>query len=304
MEIGRLQRLPLRSVWKHEAYDFSAWLEENIDVLNDLLGLNLSSLEREKTTGNFSVDLVGKDEDNRTIVIENQLGKSDHDHLGKIITYFASFDADIAIWIVADARPEHVNAFNWLNEISSSSFYLLKLEAVSIGDSQPAPILTVIVGPSEETRSIGETKRNLDDSFSLRYQFWESLCKKMEDHKVFHGVLKPNRSMWLYYKHEDPGIYFGYNVNLDRSAVAIYIDHGEESQNKATFDGLSYQKNKIEELFGEKLNWFKQENTRIYRIQFEIPKGYRNSEEWNDIQVLMLEKMSKLVVAYLEGKQI
>ncbi|MEJ2750297.1 MAG: DUF4268 domain-containing protein, partial [Anaerolineae bacterium] len=157
--ISKIERLPLREVWKHEAYDFTTWLQDNIDILNDVLDLNLVAAEREQSAGTFNVDIVAEDESGNPIVIENQLEKSDHDHLGKLITYLVAIGAHAAIWMVALPRPEHIIAINWLNESSSADFYLVKVEAIRIGDSPPAPLLTLIVGPSVEGREIGETKR-------------------------------------------------------------------------------------------------------------------------------------------------
>ena len=144
--IGKLQRVPLRDVWHHEAHDFTHWLQENIEVLNEVLDLNLGSVEREQAAGAFTVDLVAEDENGNTVVIENQLERSDHDHLGKLMTYLAALDGKAAIWIVADHRPEHMGAVQWLNESSPADFFLLKVEAVRIDDSPPAPLLTPIVG--------------------------------------------------------------------------------------------------------------------------------------------------------------
>jgi RecB family endonuclease NucS len=114
--IGRLERVALREVWPHEALDFTQWLEENADALADVLDFTPSNIERERAAGSFSVDLVAEDDDGRAVVIENQLERSDHDHLGKLITYLTAFDAARAVWIVAQPRPEHVSAIAWLNE--------------------------------------------------------------------------------------------------------------------------------------------------------------------------------------------
>ena len=121
--IGSLQRVDLREVWPHEAQDFTPWLEENIDVLNNAIDLSLSIIEREQAAGDFSVDLVAEDESGNSVIIENQLERSNHDHLGKLITYLTAIDAKAAIWIVKEARPEHISAISWLNESSSASFY-------------------------------------------------------------------------------------------------------------------------------------------------------------------------------------
>jgi RecB family endonuclease NucS len=111
-------------VWKHEARGFSQWLQNNIEVLNEALDLKLVNVDREQHAGDFSIDLVAEDEGGGTVVIENQLGKSDHDHLGKLITYATALDAKVAIWIVSQPRPEHVAAVTWLNEAGSVAFGL------------------------------------------------------------------------------------------------------------------------------------------------------------------------------------
>jgi hypothetical protein len=157
--IGKLSRVPLRTVWEHEAYDFTQWLQENIDVLNTALDLNLVDVDREQASGSFSIDLVAEDEGGGTVIIENQLEKSNHDHLGKLITYLTGMSAKAAIWIVSDPRPEHVAAIAWLNESTSAAFYMVKVEAVRIGESPAAPLFTLIVGPSDETKEVGQTKR-------------------------------------------------------------------------------------------------------------------------------------------------
>ena len=146
-------------MWKHEAHDFTTWLQDNIDILNDVIDINLVSAEREQSAGTFSIDLVAEDDSGSLIVVENQLEKTNHDHLGKIITYLTSISASTAIWIVSDARPEHINAINWLNESSSADFYLIKLEAIKIENSPAAALFTLIVGPSIEAKQVGATKK-------------------------------------------------------------------------------------------------------------------------------------------------
>ena len=162
--IGKIQRLPLREVWKHEARDFTKWLQDNIDILNEVLDLSLSSAESERTAGDFSVDLVAEDESGNPVIIENQLEKSNHDHLGKLITYLVAIGAKTAIWIVANPRPEHVSAITWLNETSAADFYLLKVEAIQIGESQPAPLLTLIVGVKRSVNRIDYSMSSISKS--------------------------------------------------------------------------------------------------------------------------------------------
>mgnify|MGYP000103092750 FL=1 len=159
--IGKIERIKLRDVWKHEALDLTTWLQENIEILNEAIDLNISNPEIEKSAGSFKVDIVAEDDSGNPVIIENQLEKSDHEHLGKLITYLVAMEAKTAIWIVSDPRPEHLASISWLNESSSANFYLLKLEAIKIGGSSPAPLLTLIVGPSEEGIEVGKAKKEI-----------------------------------------------------------------------------------------------------------------------------------------------
>ena len=140
-------------------------------------------VEREHPAGDFSVDLVAEDESGNPVVIENQFKRSDHDHLGKLITYLTVIGARAAIWIVEDPRPEHISAISWLNESSAASFYLIKLEAFRIGRSSSAPLLTLIVGPSEEIRKVGEEKKERTERDSLRHRFWTQLLERAQKKK-------------------------------------------------------------------------------------------------------------------------
>ena len=127
----------------------------------------------------------------RFAIIENQLEKSDHDHLGKLITYLTSFEANTAIWVVAKARPEHVKAIAWLNESSSADFFLVQVEAVQIGDSEPAPLLTLIVGPSEDTRQVKVTKQDLAQRHIDRIHFWEGLLERVNQRSTLFANISP-----------------------------------------------------------------------------------------------------------------
>ncbi len=135
MNISRLDAVPLRDLWKHEEHGFSVWLHENIQVLGDALGMRFADPQREVAVGSFTVDLVAEEENLGRVVIENQLEATDHDHLGKVLTYLTNLEAKTAIWISPKPRPEHVRAVTWLNETTPDdvSFYLVQLAAFRIG---------------------------------------------------------------------------------------------------------------------------------------------------------------------------
>ncbi|MCQ2216584.1 MAG: hypothetical protein MJZ31_11800 [Bacteroidales bacterium] len=128
MNLGALKELDIRTVWKHEQYDFSTWLaeEDNIKLLSDELHLSLTDIETEKFVGNYRCDIICKDElTGKNVLIENQLEPSNHDHLGKIITYASGLDASIVIWVVQNAREEHSSAIEWLNKHTTDDLSFL-----------------------------------------------------------------------------------------------------------------------------------------------------------------------------------
>ena len=142
-KIGRLTEIDVRDLWKHEQYDFSNWLakEENMQLLDDEIGLTLTDVNKEVFIGSYRCDLVAKDETTgKVVIIENQLEATNHDHLGKIITYAAGLDSKTVVWIVKEAREEHKAAVEWLNNNTSEDigFFLIELHAYKIGDSIPA----------------------------------------------------------------------------------------------------------------------------------------------------------------------
>lgn len=293
--IGKIERVKLREVWKHEAQDFTTWLEENIDVLNDVLDLTLASVEREQKAGAFSVDLVAEDNDGKTIIIENQLEKSNHDHLGKVITYLTALEAKAAIWIVADPRPEHVKAVSWLNESSSASFYLLKVEAIKIGDSPPAPLLTLIVGPSEEAREVGEKKKEMAERYGIRYRFFKQLLDKAKTSTKLHANISPSSHNWVSATINQ--FQFNYVTRQHDVHVELYIDidHDSGEKNKTIFDKLHDKKEHIEKEFGEPLIWERLDQKQACRIRNKVEiGGYRDEDKWSEIHEAMIDTMIRL----------
>jgi Domain of unknown function (DUF4268) len=299
--IGKLERVPLRQVWEHEAYDFTQWLQENIDVLSTALDLNLVNVDREQASGSFSIDLVAEDEGGGTVIIENQLEKSNHDHLGKLITYLTGMSAKAAVWIVSDPRPEHVAAVAWLNESSSAAFYMVKVEAVRIGDSPAAPLFTLIVGPSEETKDVGQTKKEIAERYGIRKRWWTTLIERSAKVNKLHAHITPGEYSFIGTSSGVRGLNFNYVVTQDACAAELYVDRGKDSteENKAIFDQLLVHKEKIDAAFGEPLSWERLEGKRACRIRHsETGGGYRSPEDqWPALQDAVIKDMDRLETA-------
>lgn len=294
--IGKLQRVPLRTVWRHEAYDFTTWLEENIEVLNDALNLSLDNVEREQAAGNFSVDLLSEDLDYGTVIIENQLERSDHDHLGKLITYLAAFEAKVAIWIVADPRPEHVAAISWLNESSPADFFLVKVEAVTINESPPAPLLTLITGPSIEARQVGATKKELSERHHIRQRFWAQLLDQARPKTDLHADTTPSIDSVIMHFVGHGRMRYAYRIATMDTKIAFYFDDSDAEANRRRFDQIMERQDQIEEVFGDPLIWDNRDGRKRCSIEHSIGLGgYRENEErWPKIQTAMIDAMIRL----------
>lgn len=296
--VGRLQRVSLRDVWKHEATDFTQWLQNNLDVLNEALDINLLSADRERAAGDFSVDLVAEDENGSTVVIENQLEKSNHDHLGKLITYLSAMGAETAIWIVSNPRPEHVKAIAWLNESSSASFYMVKVEAVRIENSLAAPLFTLIVGPSEEAREVGQTKQNIAERYSIRKRWWAQLIERSAAVNRLHSHISPSEHGWIGASTGIRGLNLNYVVMQEECCAELYIDRGKDTaeENKQIFDELYDHHEEIDKAFGKELSWERLDSKRACRIRYtRSGGGYRSpEEEWPSIQDDIVRDMDRL----------
>lgn len=292
--IGKLQRVGLREVWKHEAYDFTQWLQQNIDVLNSVLGVTLINAEREQAAGSFSIDLVAEDEAGGTVIIENQLEKSNHDHLGKLITYLTAMSARAAVWIVSEPRPEHVAAVAWLNESTNADFYLVKVEAVRIGDSPAAPLLTVIVGPSQDN-TVRHQKKEIAERYDIRRKWWTQLVALPE--AKLHAHISPSSYSWIAVSSGIRGLNLTYVVTQDECAAELYIDRGKDSadENKQIFDQLLQSREEINKALPYEVSWERLDDRKASRIRITLPGGYRSAEaEWEEIQTPLVEAMNAL----------
>lgn len=295
--VGRLSRVHLREVWKHEAVDFSQWLANNLDLLSETIGIQLVSVETEHPTGSFIVDLLAEDNAGNPVVIENQLEKSDHDHLGKLLTYMVSLESKTAVWIVSDPRPEHVGVISWLNESSSANFFLVKIEAIKIDNSKPAPLFTLVIGPSDESRSVSRTKQDLAERHMIRYRFWEELLEEAKSKTTLHSNISPTYDNWISTSAGKPGLYFNYSIRQHQWQVDLGIDLGkdQDKETKGLFQTFFDFKNDIEHEFGDSLEWDIVEGRRSCRIKkVGTTGGYRDNEKWFEIHNEMVDTMIRL----------
>ena len=266
MKLGKLVEVDIRIVWKHEQYDFSKWLssEENINELGDTLNLTLTDVETEKFVGNYRCDILCKDEiTGKVVLIENQLEPTNHDHLGKIITYASGLDASVVVWLVASAREEHASAIEWLNKHTDDdvSFFLVEIHAYKIGDSEPAPQFKIIEQPNDFVKSVKAISKNSDisDTEKKRLEFWTQFNEVLEERGKPFNRRKATTDHW-------------YNVAMGSSECSISIDLVNKehkirvgvwiSDNKNLYDNFYNNKDEIEAKCGFSLTWDRLENKK------------------------------------------
>lgn len=296
---GTLRRVNLRSIWQHEASNFTPWLAENIGELGKVLGMELELQRREADVGDFSLDLLATDlGTNRLVIIENQLTATDHDHLGKLITYASGFDASVVIWIAESIREEHRQSLEWLNQRTDSDteFFGVIVEVVQIDDSKPAYDFRPIVFPNEWRKSkrregTGQVSKKME---AYRLYFQELIDVLREKHK-FTNARKGQPQSWYTFSSGHSGIYYGACFALaNRARVELYIDQGDTDKNKALFDWLFQDKADIESELGSELEWERLDEKRSSRVALYTSGTIESDDETKrQLQNWMLNNLLK-----------
>ena len=206
--VGFIKTVAIREVWPTEHADFTPWLQAHIGELDNVLGLGLTNPQREVGAGDFSIDLVAETNFG-DVVIENQFGRSDHRHLGQLVTYLSQRDVERAIWIAEGARPEHVKAVETLNDRGIGRIWMVTVRAITIGDSAPAPLFTVVAEPADDEKSVEPTE--LTPRHVKKRDFLAKLFAQARDEGIdspfknlapsVHGILRtPARGQGLVYR--------------------------------------------------------------------------------------------------------
>lgn len=295
--IGKLRKVEIRDIWKNEAKDFTTWLADNIDSLNDVLSTNLTVTETEKSVGSFYLDILAEDNEGKLAIIENQLEKTDHDHLGKVITYLTNLDANIAIWVSTNPRDEHKKAIDWLNETTPNdiAFYLVKIEAVEIGNSEPAPLFTVVSEPTQTSKEIGKEKKENSERGVLRKEFWAQLINQSKINTPILSNITPSIYHYINTSIGKGGISVPLTITYTSGGVEIYIDTGDGEINKKWFDDLYGHRVEIEKALGMKLQWERLNEKRASRIikRFDVAGLKTNPEKLPELQDKMIDALIK-----------
>ena len=308
-DLGTLSPVDVRRVWEDESRDFTPWLAENADKLGEALGMDLIHEQTEAAVGQYRADLVFREAStDRLVVVENMFGRTDHDHLGKLITYAAGLEASYAVLLSPEFREEHRSALNWLNSISADDFgfFGVVLKVWRIGESPCAPQLVAEVKPDNWGRSVRAAGESSERERTYR-RFWgEFLPAFRNRYPDWIRPTSPSRRHWMSFQSSRPRL-LNFNPvfcrpdrRMYRLRAEAYIDTGNAETTKAVFDALHHRKQRIEEAVGESLEWDRIDDSRASRISLYFPEEIQvtDEERWPKARDWLIEAMGKMRNAF------
>jgi len=259
MELGILKTITPRKKWNNEARDFTPWLANNIQELNKTLGLELEVENTEVAVGPYSADILARDTGTgKYVVIENQLEKTNHDHLGKSITYASVLDASSVIWIATNFTEEHKKALDWLNDHTTDeiSFFGVQIELWQIDDSNAALRFNVVSKPNQAVRQAARSKavEDLSDSRKFQFDFWNKFKDKLAKTKKIPSLQTPRPQYWFDVSLGKTNIHISNTCNTEENTVGVRIYIGNKISD-SMLPYLEQEKNEIEKAIGQKLIW-------------------------------------------------
>ena len=298
-KLGTRKKVDLGEIWPNEAADFTPWLEENISELGDALNLNLDVLEREAQVGAYRLDLRASDDRGREVVIENQLGTTDHNHLGQLLTYMAGFDANVIVWIAKKFRDEHAEALNLLNRRTGedTEFFGIEVELWSIDKSRPAVNFNLVATPNEwRKQTTSNPPGNVSEKRERYREFFQDLMDTLREKHRFTNARKAQPQNWYYFSagHAQRVQYGANFAARGRARIELYIDNVDEGWNKSLFDRLWKHQTDIESELGEDLEWERLDDRRASRIAVARPGSIDDDPDTlKQIQDWMVEQLLK-----------
>lgn len=305
--LGKLKKVELREAWKHEANNFTQWLAqgENLALLGDEIGIDLNLIQTEASVGSFYVDILAEEENTgRKIIIENQLEITNHDHLGKIITYASGYDAGVIIWVVKDAREEHRQAIDWLNEHTDEGveFYLIQIELWQIENSPFAPKFEIISKPNDWAKAV----RSSTDAGELsgikvkQLEFWSNFkdFAKLRQTKLHLRKVYPQHWTDISIGSSDAHLVLTINSPKNAFGVELYIPDSKDLYHK-----LYNRKAQIEVDLGENLEWMELPEKKASRLRILKEGEFDNESKWEDYfdwLLSMAEKFHRILPKYIK----
>ncbi|MFB9744787.1 DUF4268 domain-containing protein [Pseudonocardia sulfidoxydans] len=300
--LGRLAVVPAREVWPHEAFDFTPWLLQNVDVLSDLLGMDLVLEVAEHPVGDFSLDLKGYDElTGETVIVENQLAQSDHNHLGQIITYAAGTNPTTIVWITTGFRLEHRAAIDWLNQRTDDNtrVFGVVIRVVRIGTSEPAPNFELVAQPNDWEKQVKKATSTASGPTSAREaqyrEFWELVLDRVRAEHPDWTRARTSGTSWVNTATGTSGAVISMAWTRAGLVIQIYFESADADLNSTRFDVLYAQREIFEAALGETPVWDEMDGRKAARIV--IPSEFTDLTDkntWPQMIEWLIQKQNAL----------
>jgi len=301
-DFGEIRPVDIRGIWPNEATDFTPWLVDNIDRLGQALGMEIEVQESEAGVGDFSLDIMAKDlGTGRTVVIENQLTETDHDHLGKLLTYAGGLDAGVLVWIAKELRDEHRKALEWLNEHTDPDvdFFGVVIEVMQIDNSKPAFNFKPVVFPNEWQKDKGGGRPVASAKGEAYRAYFQDLIDELRTKHKFTGAKVGQPQNWYSFSSGVRGVIFTNSFAQGGKVRAeFYIDLQDKDENKNLFDRLLTQQAAIEKEYGTSLAWERLDDKQASRIAAyregsidDPPETRAELLQWSIENLLRLKKV-------------
>ncbi len=303
-KLGQLKNLTLKSVWSHEEHDFTPWLaeEEHLAALSDAIGMDLQLERIEVPVGPYCADILAQDASGKYVVIENQFGKTNHDHLGKLLTYGATLGASAVVWIAEQFTDEHRKTIEWLNEqtIESLSLYAVQLEVLQIDDSQPAIRFNVISQPNEVVRAATAAKSSgpLTETQELQLEFWTMFRERLLEKKVVPSAQTPRPQYWFDVALGRANIVLSNILDTSGGRVGIRVYLGNRIA-EAALAQLEKDRVAIEQEIGATLSWNPTPEKRDKIIALNRQVDLADRDSWPEYCDWLVDRVAKFRKAFM-----
>ena len=300
-KFGKLKKVDLRELWNGEASDFTPWLsqDENIAELGEAIGIDLEVQEQEQPVGVFRADILCKDViTDHFVLIENQLERTDHTHLGQLMTYAAGLEAVTIIWIAKTFAEEHRAALDWLNNITDESinFFGIEIEAYKIGDSLPAPNFNIVAKPNDWTRSVkvSASSGKITDTRQLQLEYWIAMKKHFEESGTFLRCSKPYPQHWANFSLGKSNFGIAAICSVRDNFIRVDVNISEKDS-KNRFNKLkSLFEIDSKNHFGEDLIWNELPDAKYSVINLRKDTDVTNRSLWKEQHEWLREMIEKL----------
>lgn len=256
MRLIKQKQINPRKMWPNEAANFTPWLAENIADLGERIGMELEVVGQEVSVGPYSADILAKDVNTDAyVVIENQLEKTNHDHLGKSITYASALGAKTIVWIATDFTEEHKKALDWLNDNTNEdlAFWGIQLELWQISEDTASMRLNVVSTPSTNVKTI-KNRTNESESRSIQLGFWTKFRDKLEKTKKIPSLQTPQARYWFDVRIGRSNILLSDFCNTEKSVVGIRL-YIRSNVVDVYYPALLARKDEINRALGSEPEW-------------------------------------------------